>query len=104
MIINLTYDAQAQAEIGTTPAFQTTMQAAADMLEDHITNNITVNIQVGFGEIGGTALPTNVSEENISTFPTISYSSLLTDLAANETSAADTTAVNNLPTGSSVDG
>jgi VCBS repeat-containing protein len=104
MIINLTYDAQATAEIATDPTFQTTMQAAADMLEDHITNNITVNIQVGFNEINGTALPANVSEGNIWTFPTISYSDLRTALAANETSTADTTAVNNLPTGSSIDG
>src|SRR5437763_11634500 len=100
MIIKLTYDTQAQAEIATDPAFKASMEAAADMLEDHITSNITVNIQVGFGEVDGAALPPGAAAVGgLWTAPTVSYSDLRTALVNSGSAGANT-----LPAGSSIDG
>src|SRR5262249_42412667 len=72
----------------------------------HITDNITVNINVDLDNFNGSALPANVSEGNIQTFPTISYSDFRSDLQNNQSSlsADDNTALAALPGGSSIDG
>jgi VCBS repeat-containing protein len=107
MIINLVYDAAAQAA---PQSFRDGMQAAADMLDAHLVDNITVNIAVSYGTFNGAALPNqNTSEGQIGpggngAGDTESYSDLRTLLANHETSASDITAVNNLPTGSSIGG
>jgi len=107
MIIILTYDAAGNAA---PQSFRDGMQAAADMLDAHFSDNITVNIDVSYGTFAGTALPNqNTSEGNIGTGGdgagvTESYSDLRALLASHENTAADTTSVDNLPTGSSIDG
>ena len=107
MIINLVYDAQALAA---PQSFRDGMEAAADMLEHHLIDNITVNIAVGYGELNGTAL----SSQNVSVGgpgPTtngdgfdLSYFILRAALAAHNTSATDTTVLANLTTALSIDG
>ncbi len=63
MIINLIYDAAAQAA---PQSFRDGVNAAADMLEDHFLDDITININVSYGTYAGTALPNqNTSEGNI---------------------------------------
>ena len=53
MQINLIYDSSTSSA----PAgFFSAMAAAAQYLDNLITNNITVNIQVGWGEAGGQSL------------------------------------------------
>lgn len=95
MIINLSYDA---AALAAPQSFRDDMQAAADMLDAHITNNITVNISVSYGTFNGVALPNqNTSEGGFGSGITESYSDLLNLLSTNETSADDVTAVDNLP-------
>ncbi len=86
------------------------MQAAADMLDAHFLDSITVNINVSYGTYAGTALPNqNTSEGNIGAggdgvgVPE-SYSDLRNLLVTYATSTDDTTSVNNLPTGSSIGG
>jgi VCBS repeat-containing protein len=100
MIINLSYDA---AGLAAPQSFRDGMQAAANMLDAHIIDNITVNIAVSYGTFGGAALPNqNTSEGNIGPGGngvgiSESYSNLLNLLTTHETSAADTTSVNSLP-------
>jgi VCBS repeat-containing protein len=105
MIINLNF-ADATEQDAAHAQYRATMQAAANMLGAHITDNITVNIRVDLDNFAGTPLPANTSEGN-STFDSISYSDLRNDLATKQQaiSANDTTALNDiLPTGSSIDG
>src|SRR5258708_1373269 len=105
MIINLIYDA---AALAAPQSFRDGVQAAADMLDAHVVDNITVNINVSYGTYAGAALPSqNISEGNIGaggsgSGDTESYSDLYTLLKNHETSADDTTSVNNLATGSSI--
>jgi VCBS repeat-containing protein len=100
MIINLSYDA---AGLAAPQSFRDGMQAAANMLDAHITDNITLNIAVSYGTFGGAALPNqNTSEGNIGpggngAAISETYANLLSLLSTHETSAADTTAVNSLP-------
>ena len=88
MLINLLYDAQAQAP---PQSFRDGMQIAANLLRAAFHNNITLNIAVGYGELvpGGTYL---------------SYSTLRQDLINTASSADDTTSVAWLPNTSSFQG
>jgi Bacterial cadherin-like domain/Bacterial Ig domain len=106
MIINLVYDAQA---LGAPQSFRDGMEAAATMLEHHMTDNITVNISVGYGEIGGSPVSSNVSvggpgPNADGTNVPVSYTDLRADLAAHNTSATDQTALDNLPNAASIEG
>ena len=106
MIINLIYDAQALAA---PQSFRDGMEAAAVMLEHHLTDGITVNINVGYGEFSGNPISANISvggpgaATDGSGFD-LSYSDLRAALASHNTSATDTTVLANLPTGSSIEG
>jgi serralysin len=57
MIINLVYDA---AALAAPQSFRDGMQAAANMLDAHLADNITVNIAVSYGTFNGAALPTRI--------------------------------------------
>jgi hypothetical protein len=96
VIVNLEYDAQAQAA---PQSFRDGMQQAANALDAAYTNNITINIAVGYGEFLGHALPNqNTSEGNIDYngadgegfFPT--YQTLRSLLISHATSADQQTA------------
>jgi hypothetical protein len=65
------------------------MQAAANILDSLILNNITVNIQVTYD----TSLGTSAEGEDLNG-GMVAYSSLRNALAAHETSSADQTFVN----------
>jgi 20S proteasome alpha/beta subunit len=100
--INLVYDAQALAA---PQSFRDAMQAAANILMSAFQDPITVNIGIGYGEIGGAALPTQSGAEGgpTSSF-SYSYTALRNALANDERSADDITAVNALPATSSIQG
>jgi hypothetical protein len=99
--INLVFDSNALAA---PQSFRDGIQAAANILDAAIFNPITVNILVGYNEYDGKALPANTSLGGVLTSDSISYSSLRSLLANNETSAADVSAVNSLPNTSSLNG
>lgn len=101
MHINLIYDANA---LLAPQSFRDGVQAAATMLEEALTDPITINIQVGYGEYAGQALPNQNTSEGGSNTDSISYSDLRSDLVASATTPDDTTALAHLPTGSSIDG
>jgi hypothetical protein len=100
MIINLIYDAQALAA---QQSFRDGMQTAANLLQAAFNDNITINIDVGYGEIKGQPVPGNFSEGSPRTL-SISYANLRTDLANSGTSADDITSINALPTTASLQG
>ncbi len=84
MQINLIYDSSTSSA----PAgFFTAMAAAAQYLDNLITNNITVNIQVGWGEAGGQSLGGALGEGG-SYGTLLSYTQLKADLLAQSNSPA----------------
>jgi len=80
---------------GTSLQAQQGFQAAAARWSSLLTDNVTVNLTVGFNSLGGGILGQAASAEDFHT-----YSSVRNALAADATSAADATAVSHLPGGS----
>ncbi|HEY1933151.1 MAG TPA: NF038122 family metalloprotease [Acetobacteraceae bacterium] len=95
MQIDLIYDGSvADAPSGFTAA----LEAAAQFLDNLIINPITVNIEVGWQEDQGEPLTGDtIGLGGPSGGTYLSYSQLRSDLAANATSTADTTALASLP-------
>ena len=81
---------------GTSLQAQQGFQAAAARWSSLLTDNVTVNLTVGFNSLGGGILGQAASAEDFHT-----YSSVRSALAADATSGADATAVSHLPGGSS---
>jgi hypothetical protein len=100
MQINLVYDSSTSSA----PAgFLTAMAAAAQYLDSLIANNITVNIQVGWGEVGGQSLGGALGEGGGNGI-ILPYAQLKADLLAHSNSAADASAYANLPATDPSDG
>jgi VCBS repeat-containing protein len=105
--INLIYSATALAA---PQSFRDGMEAAVLMLERHILDNITVNINVGYGENSGNPLPgPNVS--NGGPGPTangagldLTYTALRAELAGQILSPTDQTVLLNLPMAANIEG
>ena len=80
MQIILNYD----SSVASAPSgFQQTLTAAADVLDALITNNITVNIQIGWGEVNGGSLGSGEIGETVFTSTlekTVDFTTLDTDL------------------------
>jgi hypothetical protein len=93
--INLIWDAQALAAPA---AFRSALTDAAQYIGSLITNPITINISVGYGEIQGSPLGNGVlgaggPDQGIGQ----TYAQYRSDLATHITSATTQTIVNNLP-------
>ena len=100
MLINLEFDAQAQAA---PQSFRNAIQAAANVLDAEFLDNLTVNISIGYGEINGTAEPSGGSSAGPAGGVFQSYSQVrgwLSQYAA----AAVQPGVAAMPTGSSIQG
>lgn len=96
MIINISYD----SSVNSAPAaFKTAIAAAVQFLENTYTNPITINIDVGYGEIGpnNSSLFPGALGESQTYFNSYSYSQIKTALAQNATSADQVSAANSLP-------
>ena len=102
MQINLVWD----SSVNSAPAaFKTAVSAAAAYLNQLITNNITVNIQVGYGEDAGSRLTNGtLAEGGPSDGTYLTYAQLKAALTANATSAADASVLANLPAGDPTNG
>lgn len=108
MQINLTYDYDYDPSTRPPPAnFQASVAAAAQYLDTLITNPITINISVFYGE--GTPITKGGSHGNPSDYPNsqpgdasygtiITYSELRSALSSSATSSADLVSVADLPT------
>ena len=90
------------AALAAPQSFRDGIQLAINILNQTFTANITIKIAIGYGEIGGMALPSqNVSEGGFGGGQTLSYSTLRTDLLA--TSDIDANSAS-LPNAASVNG
>ncbi|SHH49656.1 NF038122 family metalloprotease [Bradyrhizobium erythrophlei] len=103
--MNLVLDYESSA-LAAPQSFRDAMQTAANILDSTIQNNITVTIDIGYGDWDNgliTGLGTSaVGGDLYGSY--VSYTTLRAALASHETSAVDQTFVNSLPTTSSVNG
>jgi hypothetical protein len=100
-VVNITWDASvASAPTG----FTAGVTAAVQYLEGLFTDAVTININVGYGEVNGTALSSNALGQSVSYLTSTSYSTLRSALAADATTATDTSSVASLPATAPVSG
>ena len=84
-VINVSYD----ASVANAPAeFKTAVANAIQVYERLITTPITVNIQIGYGEINGQAVDATSLSESETSLQSFSYSSIKSALTAVDPSAA----------------
>ena len=105
MSLNLVLDYESSA-LAAPQSFRDAMQAAANILDAAIYNNITVTIRVGYGDWNNnqdTGITTGAEAGSLNGL-TVSYAALRTALATHETSTVDQTFVSSLPSTSSVNG
>ena len=102
MSLNLVLDYESSA-LAAPQSFRDAMQAAANILDAAILDNITVTIRVGYGDWNNnqdTGITTGAEGGSLNGL-TVSYASLRTALATHETSTVDQTFVSSLPSTSS---
>jgi len=84
-------------DVSTLPSgFQTSLIAAIKYLTDHLTNDININLHVGWGDVRGVALGTLFAGHAYDS-NTVSYDNLVAALQAHASSADDQAAVAALP-------
>lgn len=95
LTINLSWD----SSVGSAPAgFQSDVVSAAKFIESLIGTTATVNLTVGYGEVGGYTLSSGALGQSISYLSSISYSNLLADLKATaSTDGTDVSMLASLP-------
>ena len=97
MQINITYD----SSVAAAPAgFKTAVQAAVQFFDTTFSNNISININFGWGEVGGSTMaPSSVGESSAIYDTFYTYSQVKSALlAADANTPAMLTAVQSLPT------
>ena len=102
LVIDLDWD----SSVTSAPAgFTTDMIAAAKFLESEITNAVTINLDVGYGEVDGSSLSSAALGESESNIESVSFSSLVAALKATaSTDATDASLLASLPATSPVSG
>lgn len=94
MNFNITFD----ASVNFAPAeFKTTVLSVANFYASTFSDNVTVNLAVGFGEVGGSAMPNGALGASLTYLTSTTYKSLVTALKADMSSSADQSAVASLP-------
>jgi len=79
MIINVTYD----SSVSSAPAsFTSTVNAVVQYFETEFVSPITINIDVGYGEVGGQSLGSGALGESITYLSSYSYSQIRSALSA----------------------
>jgi len=95
LVINITYD----ASVSSAPTgFTAAINAAVAYLEKEFTNNMTLNLKVGYGEVGGTTMGAGALGESETSFDLVTYAQLRSALAAHATQPDQVTALATLPT------
>jgi hypothetical protein len=95
LVINPTYDASVNSA---PPGFVTAFESAIGFFQSTYTDPITVNIGVGWGEVGGTPISSGAlgeSETYLAGF--YNYGEVRNALLADSKSSADSTAISSLP-------
>jgi hypothetical protein len=94
MIFNLSFD----SSVSSAPAgFRNAVNAAATFLQTTFTDNVTINVTVGYGEVGGLALSSGSLGESLTHMRSYSYSQVRTALSNDALSPDDHTATTQLP-------
>jgi hypothetical protein len=101
LVINITYD----SSVNNAPAgFEAVVASVVQFYESEITNPITLNIDVGWGEIAQQGMMSGALGESESYLEAFSYSQIRSALIANATSSTQLSAFNALPTSAPVNG
>lgn len=100
-VVNITWD----SSVASAPAaFKTAVLAAVTYLENQFTDAVTLNLSIGYGEVGGTVLGSGALGASSSYLTSVSYSSLRNAVSADQTSAIDAAAIASLPSNAPVSG
>ncbi len=92
--INVTWD----TSVANAPAaFKTDVMAVVQFLETEFTDPVTININVGYGEVAGQALDPGALGESSAFLSSFSYSQLRNALVADAKTATDAAAIASLP-------
>jgi Ca2+-binding RTX toxin-like protein len=92
--INVTYD----SSVGTAPAgFTNVVAQVVQYFQSHFNDPVTININVGYGEVGGSRLAAGALGESSTYLASVSYAAMTSALATDQTTAADSSAVASLP-------
>lgn len=93
MQFNITWD----ASVGRAPAaFKSVVLDVANFFAANFTDNTTVNLDVGYGEVGGTHLSRSALGASQTYLTTTSYDQIKQSLAADQSTTADQSAVASL--------
>ena len=99
--INITWDSSVQSAPA---AFKADVIAAVNYYESMLTNPVTINLDVGYGEIDGTAVSGGDLGESQGELMTVSYAQLVSALRAGDNSATDASMLASLPKTSPANG
>ncbi len=98
LVINATYDASVTGS-AVRLQYESATQAAINFYENAISSPLTININFGWGEAGGSPISAGAIGQSSSSYFSYSYSQFRTALVATDTtSAVQTAAVGTLPT------
>ncbi len=98
LTINTTYAASVN-NLAYATEVKTAFQAAANVFQSMFVNPVTVNLQVGWGELLGSPV-TSIGVAGMTGYGSYSYSQMRSMLGATATSSADQTAYSSLPASS----
>jgi len=94
LVINIIWD----ASVSSAPTgFTNVVNQVVQYLEANFSDPITVNINVGYGKVGGSTMSPSALGQSSTYITTVSYSQLTTVLTADAKTAADASAVASLP-------
>jgi len=96
MLFNLTFD---QSDANLPASFKAVVNAVAQFFQSHFSAPITINIDVGYGEINNQPLGSGALGESETFLNSYSYAQIRNGLATHAPSADATTALNSLPAG-----
>ena len=101
LVINITYD----SSVADAPAgFEAVVASVVQFYESEFTNPITLNIDVGWGEIDGQTLASGALGESESFLKSFNYSQIRAALVGNAASSNQLSAVSSLPSSAPVNG
>lgn len=100
-VINVSWDSSVQSAPS---GFTSAVLAAIQYLETTFTDPVTVNIDVGYGEVAGSTLGSGLLGGSRWYLTSYSYSQIVNALAADAKTASDVTALASLPVSSPVNG
>jgi hypothetical protein len=95
LTINVTYD----SSVNNAPAaFKTVVQQVVQFYASQFNDPVTINIAVGYGEVGGSSMGSGALGESSTYLMSATYQQLRNALIADAKTSTDTSAIANLPT------